>query len=689
MTCAFVASQAYADDYQWSNGNVWVSNPATTIAELNNSGKPLSFNIWPDQAVAAATADQTLTINRLSLQAGSSVTVSPSPWSTDTNHRVWQEMVIDDIQVANSGSAALTLSTTRPNGGSGAYTPASHPTSLTVSNVSSGSLSGVTVGANTSLVLGSESSAISAKGTMSNNGELTLAGNVQFGGAADAYTQKSGTINWSDAANSQGFRDYSADSVFYAVNGTGTTTTGAGFTSNATADGEGAYVVGVSELDATTTYVVSHSSATLSSSDTARATSYDVSASSAALTVEGGTFNFSKVKSNTTSHVSSLTVEDGATAVLDGGDKSFSGALTVKDGGTVTVGVTDSLNYNVSTETALVVEKGGTLDFGNKRWTVGTNNSLTVGGTVSGVGEARGGQPNYPNGALDFNGNNTIHADGTEGLISATIRARGCTVTFETENEELLTVTGKITNNLGTGNIAKTGNGTLVLSGDNTHKNTTIEAGEVIVKHAHALGEGAVTVKSGATLTIDSGIVAAGYSSVNFESGANAVINGSLALAESNTTLASVTLGEGAVLTLGTVESHAAALTTSAMTVNGDSTINADLVIADGSIVTFNDGAVTLNGTLTIGEGSTIALGTAYHDALEANGQVLVFKGVTNQIDASILESIVVTGDFVSGHLLSVAAGDGTYNIYATPEPATATLSLLALAGLMARRKRH
>lgn len=146
-----------------------------------------------------------------------------------------------------------------------------------------------------------------------------------------------------------------------------------------------------------------------------------------------------------------------------------------------------------------------------------------------------------------------------------------------------------------------------------------------------------------------------------------------------------VTLSAGNVITLG--GEHDGTLTTSALTVSGNATINADLVLANGAEVTFNGGTVTLGCSIKFGENSTVALGTAYESSLKENGHVLLFQGVDEIIGD--LSTVAVTGNFVGGHLYSVEQEDGSHNIYATPEPATATLSLLALAGLMARRKRH
>lgn len=170
-------------------------------------------------------------------------------------------------------------------------------------------------------------------------------------------------------------------------------------------------------------------------------------------------------------------------------------------------------------------------------------------------------------------------------------------------------------------------------------------------------------------------------------SGAITVDGVTLAIAQAETTINTLTLNAGSTIDLA---NDSGTLTTSALTVNGDTSINADLVIADNSTLTFNGGVVTLGCTVEFGEGTTIALGTAYYDELEANGKVLLFTGV-DAVNGLIngLENVVVTGDFTPGKLIAVQQTDGSFNIYATPEPATATLSLLALAGLVTRRRRH
>lgn len=148
-----------------------------------------------------------------------------------------------------------------------------------------------------------------------------------------------------------------------------------------------------------------------------------------------------------------------------------------------------------------------------------------------------------------------------------------------------------------------------------------------------------------------------------------------------------LTMAGGTLSVQALTDTTAADITTSAMTVTNNATLNGNLVLADDATINFVDGTVTLNGSIDFGTGSVVTLGTAYNEALAANGHVLLFQGVTDIL--SDLSTVAVTGNFSGGYLYSIKQGNNTYNIYATPEPATATLSLLALAGLMARRKRH
>lgn len=199
---------------------------------------------------------------------------------------------------------------------------------------------------------------------------------------------------------------------------------------------------------------------------------------------------------------------------------------------------------------------------------------------------------------------------------------------------------------------------------------TLSAAGKTINLGSH--GEGEETTVGRLTVTGDASI-----GTLNLGAGTTAEFLGT-------TSIDSLTLGDGAAITF--LADHGGRLTSSALTINGDTAINANLVLADNGTMTFTNGTVTLGCSVEFGQNTTIVLGTAYHEQLQNNGMALIFTGVDSYEG---LDHVSVIGDFATGYLIAERQVDGSYNIYATPEPATATLSLLALAALAARRKRQ
>ncbi len=101
--------------------------------------------------------------------------------------------------------------------------------------------------------------------------------------------------------------------------------------------------------------------------------------------------------------------------------------------------------------------------------------------------------------------------------------------TFNAEEGQTITLEGVISDDAtdGAGGIAKIGDGTLKISGDNTYSGgTLISEGTVITRSASALGTGDVTVASGATLQVE----AAGLTvdSITFEEGSSFIISNEL-----------------------------------------------------------------------------------------------------------------------------------------------------------------
>ncbi len=110
------------------------------------------------------------------------------------------------------------------------------------------------------------------------------------------------------------------------------------------------------------------------------------------------------------------------------------------------------------------------------------------------------------------------------------------------------------------------------------------------------------------------------------------------------------------------------------------------IVIVAGADVTLDNasadfsGATTIEGSLTIKD--DLALGKS-GIGLASNRALTVARGVTMSNDATLVENARVTGTALGTTTLV----NGNMALY-IPEPSTASLSLLALARLLARRRR-
>ena len=116
-----------------------------------------------------------------------------------------------------------------------------------------------------------------------------------------------------------------------------------------------------------------------------------------------------------------------------------------------------------------------------------------------------------------------------------------------------------------------------------------------------------------------------------------------------------------------------------------NTTINSDLYLEDNSILKLTGTTLNLgNNDLVMGDNVSIILSD---DIANTDGNIVLFSGINNLLDD---EGNAITSLKINGGSNEIAI-DNTGNVILTgsvPEPTTTTLSLLALAGVVMRRRR-
>ena len=367
------------------------------------------------------------------------------------------------------------------------------------------------------------------------------------------------------------------------------------------------------------------------------------------------------------SGMGTMEVATGTTVLVDGNNNQvLSSNVSIGAGSTLRFndgggnGRSDMLDFRADKKTIQVA--GGTLDFGATRQTMGSwKLELSDGAKVTGDGGAYSGK----RAAMDYNNStdNSIVATSGTSTISATTRLRnGSELTYEVAEGATLNVTGLVhADGNKNGGIIKKDAGTLELNNANNDLDSILVKGGV----AHING-------------------ADGYSLVNLEAAVSAELGFYSSNARSVDNTAAVTVSQSAII-------------------GGASTLDMDLTLANGAtleMIGLEAGPATLNGALTLG--GQVTLGSnllAEIQSLKAGQSLNLFTGedFVVTVGSTTLREAHVSEYFANSALaeldnvyLNYMSVDniGYLSIMNVPEPTTATLSLLALAGLAARRRR-
>ena len=352
------------------------------------------------------------------------------------------------------------------------------------------------------------------------------------------------------------------------------------------------------------------------------------------------------------------------------------GKVEVASGATLQIG----LGVGITTVSGIDLAGGATLDLRNG----GQGNSIVDTAITTGDGAIiRAG----------FNGSNTIINGSISGSGKLELAQNEWGVTYTTDKWNILaelkdkSETEKLSIIYTEGALAK-------FSGNNTYSGgTTITGGTLTTASENALGTGTVKMQGG-TLEMAAALRVTAMEYTN-----GAVNNGS-----HNLNVGTLTVTEGATMSLSGSGATTAAVVDlkngASLSAAGELTMGS-LTMADGSTLAASD-TITLSGSdnRVLDLGSKLTLDGEWFNNLlaELTGSktAALFAGVTElKLNGVAYANQVDLAD----HFLNVEQGK-YYLVYADsvvyaglgeviPEPTTATLSLLALAGLCARRRRR
>ncbi|EJO6683113.1 autotransporter-associated beta strand repeat-containing protein [Salmonella enterica] len=330
-------------------------------------------------------------------------------------------------------------------------------------------------------------------------------------------------------------------------------------------------------------------------------------------------------------------VKSGDETLTLSGTNSYTGGTTISGGTLVATNVEALGSGDVTDDATLELNTGGTFD-----------NAISGSGQVVKSGD----KMLTLSGANSYSGG-TLISDGT--LVASNVEALG---NGDVTNNATLALNtgGDFTNNIsGSGQVVKSGDDTLTLSGANSYTGgTTISGGTLVATNVDALGTGDVTNSS--TLELNTG-----GTFDNAISGSGQVVKSgdeTLTLSGSNTYTGGTLISGGTL-----VATNVDALGTGDVTDNATLELNTggtfdNVISGSGQVVKSGDDTLTLSGANSYTGGTLISGGTLVATSVEALGS----GDVT---DNAVLE-LNTGGTFdnaISGSGQVVKSGDKTLTL--------------------------
>jgi len=408
--------------------------------------------------------------------------------------------------------------------------------------------------------------------------------------------------------------------------------------------------------------------------------------------VDAGTLTLTAVLYDGTVGFSSKMTKVGTGDLVLSGVNTYTGATSIS-AGKLKVASSGSLgngNYAANIVNEGILEFAGTatqtlsgtlsgagtlLLSGNSQLLISGNNTFSGGVTVTNGKATANSSSAFGTGTVTVSGTGVLDLGGRT-LPNAMVVDGGTLQGGTIDVAKVTASSGQISANLtGTGNLSKSGAGTLILGGNNSHTGgTTVMSGTLALNSATALGSGTLTLSGGAldlrTQTVSNSVSLSSDSTVTATDGAIAgdisgsgqlsmTGNGTVTLSGNNTYAGGTTVSAGTLalnsanaLGSGTVTLAGGSLDVKSQTVAKDITLTANSSVAgtngtitgvisgDGLLTKVGTGILTLSGTNTFTDGTLVNAGTL-------------------QVTGSIVGSVVVSG----GAMLAGAGAVGDITV--------------------------